>query len=201
VRFLSKPYSFQLSLGDARCLSPVRKKNATRRSGLDREHWRGCSSTGCVSVFSSAKDGTQMRIGILGSTLMGSELDAIMARAGHDVVFSYSRSRKKLERLADAGAHAGTPAEAVSGADAVLVAVHWSAASAESVGNTSRAVEPAGSRWSTHACMLGPRRSSHSKSGGHQDSPDLLTLRIPRVTVNTSGATSATLAIAAVPPG
>jgi hypothetical protein len=77
---------------------------------------------------------------------MGSELGAIMARAGHDVVFSYSRSRKKLERLADAGAHAGTPAEAVSGADAVLVAVHWSAASAESVGNTSRAVEPAGSQ-------------------------------------------------------
>jgi hypothetical protein len=152
--------------------------------------------------FRVPKDGTQMRIGILGSTLMGSELDAIMARAGHDVVFSYSRSRKKLDRLADdAGAHAGTPAEAVSGADAVLVAVHWSAASAESVGNTSRAVEPAGSRWSTHACMLGPRRSSHSKSGGHQDSPDLLTLRIPRVTVNTSGATSATLAIAAVPPG
>jgi predicted dinucleotide-binding enzyme len=49
-----------------------------------------------------------MRIGILGSTLMGSELGAIMARAGHDVVFSYSRSRKKLERLADdAGAHSG----------------------------------------------------------------------------------------------
>ena len=69
-----------------------------------------------------------MRIGILGSGLMGSKLGTIFARAGHDVVFSYSRDRKKLEQLAtDAGAraHAGTPAEATRGSDAVLVAVHW----------------------------------------------------------------------------
>ena len=70
-----------------------------------------------------------MRIGILGSGLMGSKLGTILARAGHDVVFSYSRSRNKLERLArDAGrsARAGTPVEAVADADAVLLAVHWS---------------------------------------------------------------------------
>jgi 8-hydroxy-5-deazaflavin:NADPH oxidoreductase len=70
-----------------------------------------------------------MRIGILGSGLMGSKLGTILARAGHEVVFSYSRSEKKLERLArDAGrgARAGTPAEAVANADAVLLAVHWS---------------------------------------------------------------------------
>jgi 8-hydroxy-5-deazaflavin:NADPH oxidoreductase len=70
-----------------------------------------------------------MRIGILGSGSMGSKLGTILARAGHDVVFSYSRSQKKLERLArDAGgrARAGTPAEAVADADAVLLAVHWS---------------------------------------------------------------------------
>jgi hypothetical protein len=45
------------------------------------------------------------------------------------VVFSYSHSEKKLERLArDAGpnARAGTPAEAAKDADAVLLAVHWS---------------------------------------------------------------------------
>jgi 8-hydroxy-5-deazaflavin:NADPH oxidoreductase len=44
------------------------------------------------------------------------------------VVFSYSRSRKKLEQLArDAGpkARAGTPREAADGADALLLAVHW----------------------------------------------------------------------------
>ena len=33
-----------------------------------------------------------MRIGILGSGLMGAKLGTIFARAGHDVVFSYSRS-------------------------------------------------------------------------------------------------------------
>jgi 8-hydroxy-5-deazaflavin:NADPH oxidoreductase len=70
-----------------------------------------------------------MRIGILGSGLMGSKLGTIFARAGHDVVFSYSRSRKKLTKLAqDAGgnAQAGTPGQAAEGADALLLAVHWS---------------------------------------------------------------------------
>jgi 8-hydroxy-5-deazaflavin:NADPH oxidoreductase len=43
---------------------------------------------------------TIMRIGILGSGLMGGKLGTLFARAGHDVVFSYSRSRKKLESLA-----------------------------------------------------------------------------------------------------
>lgn len=70
-----------------------------------------------------------MRIGILGSGLMGGKLGVIFARAGHEVVFSYSRSRKKLQRLAhDAGsnARAGTPREAVKDADVLLLAVHWS---------------------------------------------------------------------------
>ena len=70
-----------------------------------------------------------MRIGILGSGLMGAKLGTIFARAGHDIVFSYSRSSKKLAKLArDAGrtAQAGTPAEAAQNADAVLLAVHWS---------------------------------------------------------------------------
>jgi len=70
-----------------------------------------------------------MRIGILGSGLMGGKLGTIFARAGHDVVFSYSHSEKKLERLArDAGknAHAGTPSEAASESDVLFLAVHWS---------------------------------------------------------------------------
>ncbi|HET8825069.1 MAG TPA: NAD(P)-binding domain-containing protein [Terriglobales bacterium] len=69
-----------------------------------------------------------MRIGILGSGLMGSKLGTILARAGHDVIFSYSRNRQKLERLAkDTGvrAHVGTPAGATQDADAVLLAVRW----------------------------------------------------------------------------
>ena len=45
-----------------------------------------------------------MQIGILGSGLMGGKLGTIFARAGHDVVFSYSHSKAKLEKLArDAG--------------------------------------------------------------------------------------------------
>ena len=70
-----------------------------------------------------------MRIGILGSGLMGGKLGTIFARAGHEVVFSYARTRKKLEKLArEAGgnARAGTPAEAARDADALLLAVHWS---------------------------------------------------------------------------
>ena len=70
-----------------------------------------------------------MRIGILGSGLMGGKLGTLFTRGGHEVVFSYARSRKKLEKLArEAGAkaRAGTPAEAAREADALLLAVHWS---------------------------------------------------------------------------
>jgi len=70
-----------------------------------------------------------MRVGILGSGRMGAKLGTIFARAGHEVVFSYARSREKLEALArDAGgnARAGTPREAAIDSDAVLLAVHWS---------------------------------------------------------------------------
>ena len=69
-----------------------------------------------------------MRIGILGSGLMGGKLGTLFARAGHDVVFSYSRSPRKLETLASEagrGARFGTPAEAAADADIVLLAVHW----------------------------------------------------------------------------
>lgn len=70
-----------------------------------------------------------MRIGILGSGLMGGKLGTIFARAGHDVVFSYSHSERKLKRLAreaQGHARAATPREAALNADALLLAVHWS---------------------------------------------------------------------------
>jgi predicted dinucleotide-binding enzyme len=70
-----------------------------------------------------------MRIGILGSGLMGAKLGTLFARAGHEVTFSYARDPKKLARLARAAgprAHAGTPREAARDVDAVLLAVHWS---------------------------------------------------------------------------
>ena len=70
-----------------------------------------------------------MRIGILGSGLMGGKLGTLFARAGHEVVFSYARSAEKLKRLArkaKGNARAGTPAEAARDAAALLLAVHWS---------------------------------------------------------------------------
>jgi predicted dinucleotide-binding enzyme len=70
-----------------------------------------------------------MRIGILGSGLIGGKLGTFFARAGHQVVFSYSRRRAKLEKLAAAAgpdARPGTPREAAEKADAILLAVHWS---------------------------------------------------------------------------
>jgi predicted dinucleotide-binding enzyme len=68
-----------------------------------------------------------MRIGILGSGLMGAKLGTIFARAGHEVVFSYSTKESKLKRLAKAAkAEWGSPADASKNADALLLAVHWS---------------------------------------------------------------------------
>jgi len=70
-----------------------------------------------------------LRIGILGSGLMGGKLGTLFARAGHEVMFSYARSEQKLARLARQArgrARAGTPAEAAHDAEALLLAVHWS---------------------------------------------------------------------------
>jgi len=68
-----------------------------------------------------------MRVGILGSGLMGAKLGTLFARAGHEVVFSYARREQKLKKLAkEAKARAGTPDEAAKNADALLLAVHWS---------------------------------------------------------------------------
>lgn len=70
-----------------------------------------------------------MRVGILGSGLMGGKLGTIFARTGHEVVFSYARSEQKLKTLAreaKGNARPGPPRDAAQEADAVLLAVHWS---------------------------------------------------------------------------
>src|SRR5213083_1889245 len=70
-----------------------------------------------------------MRVGILGSGLMGGKLGTIWGRAGHEVVFSYARSERKVAKLAREAkgkARAGRPGEAAREADALLLAVHWS---------------------------------------------------------------------------
>ncbi len=70
-----------------------------------------------------------MRIGILGSGLMGGKLGTMFARAGHEVVFSYARTEQKLKTLAREAkgkTRHGTPRDATHEADALLLAVHWS---------------------------------------------------------------------------
>src|SRR6266480_3868355 len=98
----------------AKSKRPPRRSQSRARA--TPKHWRN----GRVS---------EMRVGILGSGLMGAKLGTIWARAGHEVVFSYARSQQKLKRLAREAkgkARAGTPAEAAQNADALLLAVHWS---------------------------------------------------------------------------
>src|SRR6266436_2744448 len=98
----------------AKSKPPLRKSRSRARATPKR--WRN----GRVS---------EMRVGILGSGLMGGKLGTLFARAGHEVVFSYARSEQKLKKLAreaQGSARAGTPREAAQEADAVLLAVHWS---------------------------------------------------------------------------
>ncbi|MGI3165761.1 NADPH-dependent F420 reductase [Pseudooceanicola sp. 200-1SW] len=68
-----------------------------------------------------------MKIGILGSGLMGAKLGSLWAACGHEVTFAYSRSASKLARLArEAGGSHGSVAETVARSEALLLAVHWS---------------------------------------------------------------------------
>jgi len=60
---------------------------------------------------------------------MGGKLGTLFARAGHEVVFSYAHSERKLKRLArevHGTARAGTPGEAARESEVLLLAVHWS---------------------------------------------------------------------------
>ena len=68
-----------------------------------------------------------MRIGVLGTGTMAKALGTGWVRAGHEVTVG-GRSREKAEEVARAlgdRAGAASPAEAVAGKDAVLIAVGW----------------------------------------------------------------------------
>jgi 8-hydroxy-5-deazaflavin:NADPH oxidoreductase len=74
-----------------------------------------------------------MNIGIIGSGNMGAALGKIWAKAGHQVIFSYSRDEHKLQELAIAAggnAKVGTPEVAVAQSDIVMLAV-WAPSLAE----------------------------------------------------------------------
>ncbi len=72
-----------------------------------------------------------MKIGIVGTGLIGANVARLLARAGHQVIISFSRDPKKLEALAkefdDYSVRVGTPAEAVAQSDVVVLSVHFAA--------------------------------------------------------------------------
>jgi 8-hydroxy-5-deazaflavin:NADPH oxidoreductase len=70
-----------------------------------------------------------MQIGIIGAGRIGGGIARQVAAAGHAVCLSFSRDPVSLEAHATelgATTSAGTPAEAVSFGDVVVVSVPWS---------------------------------------------------------------------------
>lgn len=66
----------------------------------------------------------KLTVSVLGTGIMGAAMARNLARAGH-TVRAWNRTRAKAEPLAADGAHiAGTPAEAVEGADVVLTMLY-----------------------------------------------------------------------------
>jgi 8-hydroxy-5-deazaflavin:NADPH oxidoreductase len=69
-----------------------------------------------------------VRVGIIGSGRIGGNAGRLFARAGHEVLFSFSRDRTNLESLAaevGRGARAGTPEEAARFGEVVMLSVPW----------------------------------------------------------------------------
>ena len=67
-----------------------------------------------------------MRIGIVGAGRIGGNAARLFARAGHELLLSYSRDQDKLARLAaEIGARAGTPRQAAQFGDVVMLSVPW----------------------------------------------------------------------------
>jgi len=69
-----------------------------------------------------------MRIGVIGAGRIGGGAARLLARAGHELLLSYSRDPDKLRSQAEEiGAQAGSPAEAAAFGDVVILAVPWPA--------------------------------------------------------------------------
>src|SRR4029453_14944753 len=67
-----------------------------------------------------------MRIGIVGTGRIGANAARLFAKAGHQVVLSFSRDQDKLAALAaELGGRAVSPREAVEASEVVLFSVPW----------------------------------------------------------------------------
>jgi 8-hydroxy-5-deazaflavin:NADPH oxidoreductase len=79
-----------------------------------------------------------VRVGVIGAGRIGGGAARLLARAGHEVLLSFSRDPERLRAQAEEiGAQAGTPAEAAAFGDVVILAVPWPA--------IDEAIEQAGS--------------------------------------------------------
>src|SRR4051794_8381305 len=67
-----------------------------------------------------------MRIAIIGAGRIGGNAARLFAKAGHDVLVSFSRDRDKLDAMAaEIGGRSGAPQEAAQFGEVVMVAVSW----------------------------------------------------------------------------
>jgi 8-hydroxy-5-deazaflavin:NADPH oxidoreductase len=67
-----------------------------------------------------------MRVGIIGAGRIGGNAARLLAKAGHEVLVSFSRDPQKLEALAaEIGGRAGTPREGVAFGEVVMLSVSW----------------------------------------------------------------------------
>ncbi|GAA1687448.1 NAD(P)-dependent oxidoreductase [Glycomyces endophyticus] len=88
----------------------------------------------------------QLHVAVLGTGIMGAAMARNLARAGHRVT-AWNRSRDKAEPLAADGVRiADTPADAVTGADAVLTMLHDGPAARTVIEQAAPALTP-GTRW------------------------------------------------------
>jgi 3-hydroxyisobutyrate dehydrogenase len=88
----------------------------------------------------------KLTVSVLGTGIMGAAMARNIARAGH-TVRAWNRSRDKAEPLAADGAHiAGTPAEAVEGADVVLTILYDGPAALDVMRQAAPALRP-GTAW------------------------------------------------------
>ncbi|MFB0614401.1 NAD(P)-dependent oxidoreductase [Streptomyces sp. AGS-58] len=88
----------------------------------------------------------KLTVSVLGTGIMGAAMARNLVRAGH-TVRAWNRTRAKAEPLAADGAHvAGTPAEAVEGADAVLTMLYDGRAVLDVLREAAPALRP-GTLW------------------------------------------------------
>ena len=79
-----------------------------------------------------------MNVAVIGAGRIGGNIARLLAGAGHSVTLAFARDPAALQRRADEiGAAAATPADAVAGAEVVVLSVPW--------GAIAEALEQAGS--------------------------------------------------------